>query len=248
VLLRASLTSGGQRHIAVRGSGWISGFTQEALLSYQASSPTQLTVTMTGLEGEMDLEWRAFMVANQRVAGDFWIDVPIVIPFRFMAGPVPMQANLIAKMQIAPTFVADQSSSGGHFKVRYRSDQGVKWSGGGGEAVGRLVGGDIAVAGETVTAGMMSAAFATGFEFPRLEVGPLGQTAVAFVTVKTFASSTWIRGTILTNDVKTCQRGNAAVLAAAGYKLKAFNLTLAEGQTEIWRKDFVKYLHDEKCD
>jgi hypothetical protein len=152
-----------------------------------------------------------------------------------------MQLNVEARAQIVPTFIFEQSSSGGSFKLTFESDQGVSFENDLAKPIGQLRNSQISVSGETVTASMESASFGVGFEFPRLVIGPLGHPAMAFVTVKSFAA-----GTFISSSLKACQKGDASIRAVAGYKL-ATPITSLSGQTEIWKKEFEKFRNDNKC-
>ena len=241
--LKASRSTRGQKNVALSGTGWLSGFVSETLLTYEQSTPTRMTTKTTGLKGEIEIKWAAFMVGGQTMSEDLWLDLPFTVPIRFVVGPVPMQLNIMAKAQIVPTFVFDESSSGGSFKLTFDSDQGVSYDNQMDAPIGQLRNSEISVSGETVTASLQSASFGVGFEFPRLEVGPFGHAAMTFVTVKAFAA-----GTFISSSLKACQKGEASVRAIAGYRLWT-PITSFAGQTEIWKKEFEKYRDNKKsCD
>lgn len=238
---KASRATKGQKNVALSGKGWISGFVNETFLSYAESTPTKMSTKTVDLEGEIEIKWAAFMVGDEKMSEDLWLDVPFTLPIRFAVGPIPMQLNVKAKAQIVPTFMFPQASSGGSFKIAFDGDQGVSYDNQLGTPIGALRSAEIGVSGETVTASLQSASFGVGFEFPRLEIGPIGHAAMAFVTVKSFAS-----GTFISSALKACQKGDASVRAVAGYKLGTPILALS-GQTEIWKKEFEKFRSDKKC-
>ncbi|MDP2479419.1 MAG: hypothetical protein Q8W49_02795, partial [Candidatus Palauibacterales bacterium] len=142
--------------------------------------------------------------------------------------------------------VPPDASSGGSWKVTYRSDQGFETKNTLPTPWGGLHDSNIGVNGETVSAGHYPVGFAVGIEFPRIELSVLG-TATAFVTVKAYSSSMFQPGTVLTGDIPPCQVGETQLMSVVGYKLGFFGLTIDQGQKEIWKKKETKYLHGKPC-
>lgn len=226
-------------------TGWVSGFTQETFLKYEDSSPTEMTSTALGVESELELKWAAAKL------GEAFTEVtsfklPVSLPIPFAIGPIPVIVSVGANLQVVPELSVDDASSGGSYKIKYRSDQGFEINGSSQSGIGKLLSSDIGVSGETVSAGWGVVAFALGVEFPRLEISFFGTTS-AFITLKTYSTSQWTPGTTLTSDIPPCQMGTTSLAAYAGYSLKLLGFTLGEKTEELWRTDYEKFKDDRPC-
>ncbi|MDP2528913.1 MAG: hypothetical protein Q8W51_04195 [Candidatus Palauibacterales bacterium] len=244
--LVASKSAGGKKFMAIHASGWISNFTQETILSWDQQTPDRIVVKTTGLEGQMEIKWSAFTMGEKGVTEVTAFQVPVDLPIPFDVGPIVAVLHLKAVLQVVPQLVPPDASSGGSWKVTYRSDQGFETKNTLPTPWGGLHDSNIGVNGETVSAGHYPVGFAVGVEFPRIELSVLG-TATAFVTVKAYSSSMFQPGTVLTGDIPPCQVGETQLMSVVGYKLGFFGLTIDQGQKEIWKKKETKYLHGKPC-
>jgi hypothetical protein len=244
--LVASKSAGGKKFMAVSAKGWLSNFTQETILSWDQQTPDHIVVKTTGLQGEMEIKWSAFTMGEKGVTEVTAFQVPVDLPIPFDVGPIVAVLHLKAVLQVVPQLVPPDASSGGSWKVTYRSDQGFETKNTLPTPWGGLHDSQMGVNGETVSAGHYPIGFAVGIEFPRIELSVLG-TATAFVTVKSYSSSMFQPGTVLTSDIPPCQVGETQLMSVVGYKLGFFGLSLAEGQKEIWKKKETKYLHGKPC-
>ena len=226
-------------------TGWVKGFTQETFLRYEDSTPTEMTSTALGVESELELKWAAAKL------GEAFTEVtsfklPVSLPIPFVIGPIPVIVSVGANLQVVPELSVDDASSGGSYKVSYRSDQGFEISGSSQSGIGKLLSSDIGVSGETVSAGWGVVGFALGVEFPRLEISFFGTTS-AFITLKTYSTSQWTPGTTLTSDIPPCQMGTTSIAAYAGYSLKLLGFTLGEKTEELWKTEYEKFKDDRPC-
>ncbi|MGH2456733.1 MAG: hypothetical protein ACRDHD_10825, partial [Candidatus Limnocylindria bacterium] len=226
-------------------TGWVSGFTQETFLRYEDSTPTQLTAKALGVESELELKWAAAKLGEAFTEISSF-KLPVSLPIPFAIGPIPVVINLGANLQVVPELSVDAASSGGSYKVTYRSDQGFDVSGSSQTALGKLLSSDIGVSGETVSAGWGVVAFALGVEFPRLELSIFGTTSV-FITLKTYSTSQWTPGTTLTADIPPCQMGTTHLAAYAGYSIKLLGFTLGQETKELWKTTYQKFKDDKPC-
>jgi hypothetical protein len=133
--------------------------------------------------------------------------------------------------------------------VNYKSSQGFTLENTLGGAIGRLTGATIDTTNSTeaVTSGLGPAGFAVGVEFPRFELGVFGDTAVAFVTLKTYSAGLWTPGTTLTADIPPCQMGFTEISAQYGYAFSILGGGVSvEASSDIWKQRHNKFL-DEPC-
>jgi hypothetical protein len=156
--------------------------------------------------------------------------------------------KLVGILQVVPELAVPDASSGGSFVVKFRSDQGFNFTSAGPKPDAKLESADIGQGtGETISAGWGPVGMGVGVEFPRIELSVFDM-GTAFITLKTYSTSYFTPGTTLTNDVPPCQMGTTTFLGAAGYKLEFLGFKAADGTVELFKQDYVKYLHDEKCD
>jgi hypothetical protein len=235
ITLTASRSLAGTKVAGVSGTGWISGFTDEVLLTYEESTPQRMTRNVIGLEGEMELEWHAFKPNDQGLTEIAQFTLPVKLPITFLVGPVPVTISVGASLQVVPELRVDGASSGGKFKVTFRSDQGFSIDDAVQSPSGTLHAHTAAQTGETGSAGWGVVGFGLGVEFPRLSVSLFGDTAMAFVTLKTYTASLFTPGTTLTNDIPPCQQAFTDLFAAAGWELAPLGWKLGGDTVELWR-------------
>ncbi len=233
--LVASRALAGTKAVTVSGTGWISGFTDEMLLTYEDRTPQAMTTKVVGLTGEMELEWHAFKPNDQGMTEITRFALPVKLPITFLVGPVPVTIAVKAELQVVPELRVDQASSGGKFTVTYRSDQGFSVDNGGQAPFGTLHQSTPAVTGDTGSAGWGVVGFGLGVEFPRLELSLFGETAMAFITLKTYSASMFTPGTTLTNDIPPCQMAFTDLFAAAGWQLSFLGWKGPGDTAELWR-------------
>jgi hypothetical protein len=243
--LKASHALPGGTKMEATVTGWVSGFTQETFLRYEDSTPTQLTSQALGVESELLLEWHAAKLGEALTEVSSF-KLPVSLPIPFLIGPIPVVIKVGANLQVVPELSVPDASSGGSYRVKYRSDQGLEVSGSSSSALGKLIESDIGVAGETVSAGWGVVAFALGVEFPRLELSFFGTVSV-FITLKTYSTSQFTQGTTLTSDIPPCQMGTTSLAAYAGYALKLLGFTIGEKTEELWKTEYEKFKDDRPC-
>jgi len=225
--------------------GWITDFSQETFLSYEDSTPTSFSSKAIGLEGELELKWAAAKL-GEALTEVTSFKLPVSLPIPFTVGPIPVIIRVGANLQVVPELSVEEASSGGSYKVKFNSDQGIEITGSSQTPFSHVKSTEIGVSGETVSAGFGVVAFAVGVEFPRLEISVFGTTS-AFITLKTYSSSQWTPGTTLTSDIPPCQKGTTTLAAYAGYELSLLGFKFDEAVKELWKKDYEKFLNDKPC-
>lgn len=233
-------------NLAVSAEGYVSGFTQETFINYEDSVAGEVSSKSIGLESEMELKWAAFTIGAQGITEIASLSIPVELPIRFFIGPIPVKISVKAVLQVVPELSVEGASSGGSWKVKYRSDQGFEIDNTLHNPVGALIDSAIDTSGDTVSAGFGPVGFGLGIEFPRLEVA-LFESAVAFITIKTYSTSLWTPGTTLTNDIPPCQKGSTTITAIAGYAVSFLGIAAVESQEEIWKDFFEKFKDDRPC-
>ncbi len=248
--LVGSLTLPGntQAQASVSGTGWVSGFNYTTNLEYAGGNPVDMTTGINGLQGEVELKWAAFRSPSQAIVDIVKLKAPLSLPIP-MPGPfgIPMALQLKVAARIVPELSAPESSSGGSWKVKYSSDQAFSVDGNGGLPQGVLRSDEIDTSGDTVTAGYGPTGFGLGVEFPRFELGFVGQDPFAYITIDTYSTSLWTPGTTLTADIPPCQYGYTKLSAVAGYQLKVLGWASLTDQVTLWEKQVDRYLNGKEC-
>jgi hypothetical protein len=230
----------GAAEAVVSAKGWITTFTQQTLLTYEQSTPTQISVRSNGLRSELELKWSAVTPGAERLTENATFAIPVELPIPLRVGPIPVMLKLKAVLELRPEMTVAQASSVGSYKISYDSNQGFRTEDNVIRGSGEVRSVQIGLSGDTGSAGFGPVGFGLGVEFPRLELEVLG-SAVAFISVKTYSTSIYqIR--------PPCQKATTTLFAAAGYRLGILGFTFSEGQQELWRQEFVKYKDDRKCD
>jgi len=225
--------------------GWITDFSQETFLSYEDSTPTSFSSKAIGLEGELELKWAAAKL-GEALTEITSFKLPVSLPIPFTVGPIPVIIKVGANLQVVPELSVEEASSGGSYKVKFNTDQGIEITGSSQTPFSDVKSTEIGVSGETVSAGFGVVGFALGVEFPRLEISVFGTTS-AFITLKTYSSSQWTPGTTLTGDIPPCQKGTTSLAAYAGYELSLLGFKLDEAVKELWKREYEKFLNDRPC-
>jgi hypothetical protein len=246
--ITGSLRAANQTVASVSGAGWVSGFSYSSLLEYSDGTPSNMTTEINGIQGEMEIKWAAFRTPNVAISQVVRVNVPLAMPIP-IPGPfgIPFVLQLKMAGRIVPELTADQSSSGGSWKLTYSSDQGFSVEDSAGSATGSLKSENIDTSGETVTAGYGPAGFGVGLEFPRFELGVAGLQPFAFITVDMYSTSLWTPGTTLTSDIPPCQYGYTKLSAVAGYQLQILGWGGLTDQYTLWEKQLNKYLDGKEC-
>jgi len=241
--------SAARANIKVSAKGYITTFTQETQLEWDAGEATLAQSEVRGLEGKVEITWAAFQVEDPSLDDDLTaLQIPLELPIPFSVGPIPFVLHVKAAARIVPVLVGGQSSSGGSFVLTYNSDVGFTANSGSVSPLSKLesLAADLG-ATATVTAGHGPTGFAVGFEFPRLELAIGGIGPYAFLTLNQYADGQFTPGTLLTADIPPCQRASLTVTAIAGYKLSVLGFAELGDQTTLWQKKIDRFKDDKPC-
>lgn len=245
--LRGTYAMGGVRVASVHGKGWVSNFAQQADIGFAGGQTTHAVFENLGLKGEMNIEWHAFKPEGNVFTDVFKLRIPVAIPIPVSAGPIPFVIKLKAAMRIVPELRFDLASSGGSLKVTFDSDAGISLSEEKAQVLGQLIGHDVQITGETVSAALsLTTGMGCGIEFPSIEIGLPGELATANITVDSYAYSLYRAG--LLSGETSCQCAGLNLKATTGYELSLLGLLSYSDSTEIWRTEFVNCLNDVSCD
>jgi hypothetical protein len=242
--------SAARANVKVTAKGTLDNFSQGTSLVYDPAGQSLVNTQALGLQADGELTWAAFTAQQPTLDGAVTsFQIPLTLPIPIQAGPIPLVLTIKATVRIVPALSVEKASSGGSFKVSYRSDQGFDIKGLTASPLAQLYAANAAIGStETVTAGFGPAGFAFGFEFPRMELGILGATGpYAFLSIYSYASGEWTPGTTLTSDIDACQKASLQLSAIGGYKLQVLGFAGLSDQKTLWQHSFDKYKDDKPC-
>jgi hypothetical protein len=237
-------------NVKVTAKGTVSNFSQGTQLVYNPGSDSLVSTQAQGVQADGELTWSAFTALDptldEKVTS---FQIPLTLPIPIQAGPIPLVLTIKAVVRIVPSLSAQKASSGGSFKISYRSDQGFDIKGLTASPLAQLYAANAEIGStETVTAGFGPAGFGFGFEFPRMELGILGATGpYAFMTIYSYASGEWTPGTTLTSEIDACQKASLQLSAIGGYKLQVLGFSGLSDQKTLWQQAFDKYKDNKPC-
>jgi hypothetical protein len=227
-------TKGGQARSRVFAEGYISNFVSQGSLSYADSELQQFGYQEQGLNGRLHVIFAAVDLGSDTPL--FNIPAEIAIPYN--VGPIFMQAKLKANVRVVPE-VHGLASSQADVTVTYSADRGFSFEGGRVTPVGQLDDQNIAITGETVSAGTIAVGMGVGIEFPRLELAIMGETVVPYMSLDNYTY------TVYTPD-PPCQEGGMRQRAVIGLTAGFLGYNYSQ-ESEIWKREQITELPNSNC-
>jgi hypothetical protein len=227
-------TKGGQARSRIHADGYISNFVSQGSLAYADSELQQFGYQEEGLNGRLHVIFAAVDLGSDTPL--FNIPAEIAIPYN--VGPIFMQAKLKANVRVVPE-VHGLASSQADVTVTYSADRGFNFEGGRVTPVGQLDDQNIAITGETVSAGTIAVGMGVGIEFPRLELAIMGETVVPYMSLDNYTY------TVYTPD-PPCQEGGMRQRAVIGLTAGFLGYSYSQ-ETEIWKREQITELPNSHC-
>ncbi len=170
---------------SITAEGFISSFNSNANINI-ANGETQLfNYSNQDLKGEMEIKFSAVGLGSQIAI----LEIPAKIERTIMVnGVIPVKLTIKANLKIYPE-VAVGSSSQVSMKLTYNSTAGFSYEGGRVKSVGDIRGENTEQTGDCNTATAGIAGMGVGIEFPRFEIGILGNVIVPYMVLNTHSYS-----------------------------------------------------------
>ncbi|HVM90851.1 MAG TPA: hypothetical protein VMU11_03070 [Verrucomicrobiae bacterium] len=219
----------------VHADGYITDFTSRGGLQYSDSNLDNFTYEEQGLQGRLHVIFAAVELGSDEAL----FNIPAEISIPYEVGPLYMEAKLKADLRVVPE-VRGGASAQADFTVTYGSDRGFSFEGGQVTPLGQLNNQDVAVTGDTVSAGTIATGMGVGIEFPRLELAMYGETIVPYLSLDNYTY------TVYTPD-PPCQEGGLRQRAVAGLTLSFLGAEYSR-ETELWKRESVHELPGSHCD
>ncbi|PKA84576.1 hypothetical protein ATE92_2773 [Ulvibacter sp. MAR_2010_11] len=170
---------------SITAEGFISSFTSNADVVIEGGATQHVSYNNNGMQGEMEVKFAAVGLGSEIAI----LEIPASIERTILVnGIIPVTLRLKANLKIYPE-VAAGSSSQVSMKLTYDSNIGFSYEAGRVTSRGEVTGDNARQTGDSNTATAGIAGMGVGVEFPRMEVGILGNTIVPYILLNTHTSS-----------------------------------------------------------
>ena len=210
--LKIKLTATKERVCSITAEGFISSFTSNSSIQIEGGETQQFSYNNDGLEGEVELKFAAVGLGSEIAI----LEIPATIERTILVqGIIPVTLRLKANLKIYPE-VAAGSSSQASMKLTYNSNLGFSYDGSRMNTTGGVSNDTAEQTGDSNTATAGIAGMGVGGEFPRFEIGILGNTVVPYLLLNTHASSYLSTGLL---DNRPCHTATLKYAAHAGVNM-----------------------------
>lgn len=210
--LNITLSAEKERICSIKAEGFISSFTSNATIEIGNGETQEFSYNNDGLEGEVELKFAAVGLGSEIAI----LEIPATIERTILVqGIIPVTLRLKANLKIYPE-VAAGSSSQASMKLTYNSNLGFSYGNGSMSTTGGVSNDTAEQTGDSNTATAGIAGMGVGVEFPRFEIGILGNTVVPYLLLNTHASSYLSTGLL---DNRPCHTATIKYEAHAGVSM-----------------------------
>jgi hypothetical protein len=216
----------GQKVCSIQGKGFISKFTNQAEINFANSELENFEFQNNGLKGELEIIFAAVGLGSEIAT----LEIPAKIKMPTIVYGIPISFNIGCNLKIYPE-VKEGASSQASYKITYDSDMGFNFTEGDAQVKSKINSENMAVTGETVSAGVVAMGVGVGLEFPRFEIGILGEIVVPYFLYNTSVSTFFEPG--LLSNAPPCQEGRMKFKCVSGIDLNFFGVNYAFSKTHF---------------
>ncbi|MDH3267487.1 MAG: hypothetical protein OEM46_01410 [Ignavibacteria bacterium] len=216
----------GQKVCSIQGKGFISKFTNQAEIHFANSELQNFEFQNNGLKGELEIIFAAVGLGSEIAT----LEIPAKIKIPMIIYNIPISFNIGCNLKVYPE-VKEGASSQASYKLTYDSDMGFKFIDGDAQVKSKIKSENMAVTGETVSAGVVAMGVGVGLEFPRFEIGILGEIVVPYFLYNTSVSTFFEPG--LLSNAPPCQEGRLKFKCVSGIDLNFFGVSYAFSKTHF---------------
>lgn len=245
--LTATRAVNGVEVVAVAAEGNITNFMQCGEIAVQDGETTRIELANDGLRGEVELRWVALNPGEFVPQELTKLRLPVEVPVLVQVGPIPVTIKIRLIARVLPLLSLPDMSSRGSLKIEFSdADAGFRVVESSVAPFGAIGSSNFTVTDDTISAGAASLGVGIGLEFPRVEVGVLGGSAVAFISYDTYAVGSYEPG--LFSGTPACQSATINYKAFVGYELSLLGFaSLASDPTELWRAEDEFFVDGTPC-
>ena len=227
--LKIKLVAEKERRCSITAEGFISSFTSNANIVIENGNTQNFSYSNDGLEGEIEIKFAAVGLGSDIAQ----LEIPAKIERTILVyGIIPVTLRLKANLQIYPE-VAVGSSSQVSMKLTYNSTMGFAYEAGRVRSDGDIRGENAEQTGDSNTATAGIAGMGVSVEFPRFEIGILGNVVVPYLLLKTHTSSYLSTGLL---DNTPCHFAEMKYKGHAGVTLNFLNLVSINNDYKLFDK------------
>jgi hypothetical protein len=211
--LKVELKAEKERLCSIVAEGTISSFVSEADIVIENGITQHFSYHNQNLEGELEIKFAASGLGTQVVI----LEIPAQIERTILVqGVIPVTLRLKANIKIYPE-VAPGSTSQVSMKYKYNSRLGFQYEGTSLTSSGDIVEDVFEQTGDSNTATAGIAGMGVAVEFPRVEIGILGNIVVPYIVHNMHASSFLSTGLL---DGNPCHRASCKFDVHAGVSMR----------------------------
>ncbi|MEZ4859566.1 MAG: hypothetical protein R2781_12260 [Flavobacteriaceae bacterium] len=228
--LNIKLTATKEHVCSIVAEGFISSFTSNSSIEISGGETQHFSYENDGLEGEVELKFAAVGLGSEIAI----LEIPAEIERTILVqGIIPVSLRLKANLKIYPE-VAAGSSSQASMKVSYNSNLGFSYDGSTMSTTGGVSNDTPEQTGDSNTATAGIAGMGVGVEFPRFEIGVLGNTVVPYLLLNTHASSYLSTGLL---DNRPCHTATLKYEAHAGVNMNFLGVLTVNNDYKIFEEE-----------
>lgn len=216
---------------SIKAEGFISSFTSNANISISNGETTHFSYNNQGMRGEMEVKFAAVGLGSEIAI----LEIPATIEKTILVqGIIPVTFRLKANLKIYPE-VAVGNSSQVSMKVNYNSNTGFSYSAGSLTTTGGVSDDNAEQTGDSNTAAPAIAGMGVGVEFPRFEIGILGNFVVPYMVLETHTSSYLSTG--LAGGAPPCHMAKIRYKMHTGVTMNFLNVATIHNDYKIFEKE-----------
>jgi hypothetical protein len=198
---------------SIVAEGFISSFISEADIVIENGTTQHFSYHNRNLDGELEIKFAASGLGSEVAI----LEIPAQLERTILVyGVIPVTLRLKANLKIYPE-VAPGSTSQVSMKYRYNSSLGFVYQGTSLTSSGDITNDHAEQTGDSNTATVGIAGMGVGVEFPRVELGILGNIVVPYV-VHNMHASTYLSTGLL--DGNPCHRASCKFEVHAGVSMR----------------------------
>ncbi|MEZ4817817.1 MAG: hypothetical protein R2776_07590 [Flavobacteriaceae bacterium] len=227
--LNITLSAEKEHVCSIKAEGFISSFTSTSTIEIGNGETQEFSYQNDGLEGEVELKFAAVGLGSDIAI----LEIPATLERTILVqGIIPVTLRLKANLKIYPE-VAAGTSSQASMKLTYNSNFGFSYGNGSMSTTGGVSNDTAEQTGDSNTATAGIAGMGVGVEFPRFEVGILGNTVVPYLLLNTHASSYLSTGLL---DNRPCHTATLKYEAHAGVSMDFLGVMSVNNDYKIFEE------------